>query len=118
MLVTDWPNICDGSGASTRLHRDSPSKDDANAKAVCTSSAANRNSIPFPLAKAGVTGIFSATSAQELLRTPGGAKGLSQGPMQWQPAAGEAVASVAQLVEQLTLNQLVHGSSPCRGTIF
>ena len=27
------------------------------------------------------------------------------------------VASVAQLVEQLTLNQLVHGSSPCRGTI-
>ena len=28
------------------------------------------------------------------------------------------VASVAQLVEQLTLNQLVHGSSPCRGTIF
>ena len=26
------------------------------------------------------------------------------------------VASVAQLVEQLTLNQLVHGSSPCRGT--
>jgi hypothetical protein len=25
-------------------------------------------------------------------------------------------ASVAQLVEQLTLNQLVHGSSPCRGT--
>ncbi len=27
-------------------------------------------------------------------------------------------ASVAQLVEQLTLNQLVHGSSPCRGTIL
>ena len=27
-------------------------------------------------------------------------------------------ASVAQLVEQLTLNQLVHGSSPCRGTTF
>jgi hypothetical protein len=27
-------------------------------------------------------------------------------------------ASVAQLVEQLTLNQLVHGSSPCRGTKF
>ena len=26
------------------------------------------------------------------------------------------VASVAQLVEQLTLNQLVQGSSPCRGT--
>src|SRR5690606_11368256 len=28
------------------------------------------------------------------------------------------VASVAQLAEQLTLNQLVHGSSPCRGTTF
>ena len=28
------------------------------------------------------------------------------------------VASVAQLVEQLTLNQLVLGSSPSRGTIF
>jgi hypothetical protein len=28
------------------------------------------------------------------------------------------VASVAQLVEQLTLNQLVVGSSPPRGTIF
>jgi hypothetical protein len=28
------------------------------------------------------------------------------------------VASVAQLVEQLTLNQLVQGSNPCRGTIF
>jgi hypothetical protein len=27
-------------------------------------------------------------------------------------------ASVAQLVEQLTLNQLVSGSSPDRGTIF
>ena len=27
-------------------------------------------------------------------------------------------ASVAQLVEQLTLNQLVPGSSPSRGTIF
>ena len=27
-------------------------------------------------------------------------------------------ASVAQLVEQLTLNQLVWGSSPHRGTIF
>jgi hypothetical protein len=27
-------------------------------------------------------------------------------------------ASVAQLAEQLTLNQLVQGSSPCRGTIF
>ena len=26
------------------------------------------------------------------------------------------VASVAQLVEQLTLNQLVQGSNPCRGT--
>jgi hypothetical protein len=32
--------------------------------------------------------------------------------------APPTVASVAQLVEQLTLNQLVHGSSPCRGTIF
>ena len=29
-----------------------------------------------------------------------------------------AVASVAQLVEQLTLNQLVVGSNPPRGTIF
>ena len=28
------------------------------------------------------------------------------------------VASVAQLVEQLTLNQLVLGSSPSRGTTF
>jgi hypothetical protein len=28
------------------------------------------------------------------------------------------VASVAQLAEQLTLNQLVLGSSPSRGTIF
>jgi predicted GIY-YIG superfamily endonuclease len=28
------------------------------------------------------------------------------------------VASVAQLVEQLTLNQLVQGSNPCRGTIL
>jgi hypothetical protein len=28
------------------------------------------------------------------------------------------VASVAQLVEQLTLNQLVVGSNPPRGTIF
>jgi hypothetical protein len=27
-------------------------------------------------------------------------------------------ASVAQLVEQLTLNQLVQGSNPCRGTNF
>ena len=27
-------------------------------------------------------------------------------------------ASVAQLVEQLTLNQLVQGSNPCRGTKF
>jgi hypothetical protein len=27
-------------------------------------------------------------------------------------------ASVAQLVEQLTLNQLVQGSNPCRGTSF
>ena len=31
---------------------------------------------------------------------------------------GKLVASVAQLVEQLTLNQLVLGSSPSRGTIF
>jgi hypothetical protein len=30
----------------------------------------------------------------------------------------DGYASVAQLVEQLTLNQLVHGSSPCRGTTF
>ena len=30
----------------------------------------------------------------------------------------QSVASVAQLVEQLTLNQLVLGSSPSRGTIF
>ena len=30
----------------------------------------------------------------------------------------DGFASVAQLVEQLTLNQLVHGSSPCRGTTF
>jgi hypothetical protein len=28
------------------------------------------------------------------------------------------VASVAQLAEQLTLNQLVEGSSPSRGTTF
>ncbi len=27
-------------------------------------------------------------------------------------------ASVAQLVEQLTLNQFVHGSSPCGGRCF
>lgn len=33
-------------------------------------------------------------------------------------ALPERVASVAQLVEQLTLNQLVLGSSPSRGTIF
>jgi hypothetical protein len=32
--------------------------------------------------------------------------------------AGRSVASVAQLVEQLTLNQLVLGSSPSRGTNF
>ena len=31
---------------------------------------------------------------------------------------GLPVASVAQLAEQLTLNQLVLGSSPSRGTIF
>ena len=35
-----------------------------------------------------------------------------------QTLAGERVASVAQLVEQLTLNQLVLGSSPSRGTTF
>jgi hypothetical protein len=34
------------------------------------------------------------------------------------PACNQSVASVAQLVEQLTLNQLVLGSSPSRGTIF
>jgi hypothetical protein len=32
--------------------------------------------------------------------------------------ASSLVASVAQLVEQLTLNQLVLGSSPSRGTNF
>src|ERR1035437_5051873 len=41
----------------------------------------------------------------------------NRGPC-WRPArgAGQLVASVAQLVEQLTLNQLVLGSSPSRGT--
>src|SRR4051794_666107 len=34
----------------------------------------------------------------------------------YRPAIGQSVASVAQLVEQLTLNQLVLGSSPSRGT--
>jgi hypothetical protein len=33
-------------------------------------------------------------------------------------ARPKTVASVAQLVEQLTLNQLVLGSSPSRGTTF
>jgi hypothetical protein len=32
------------------------------------------------------------------------------------PLCFQQFASVAQLAEQLTLNQLVHGSSPCRGT--
>jgi hypothetical protein len=34
----------------------------------------------------------------------------------WQSLQNKSVASVAQLVEQLTLNQLVLGSSPSRGT--
>src|ERR1019366_10572173 len=33
-------------------------------------------------------------------------------------ACKSSVASVAQLVEQQTLNLFVHGSSPCRGTTF
>ena len=43
--------------------------------------------------------------------------GIDKADPSGHPAA-RSVASVAQLVEQLTLNQLVLGSSPSRGTTF
>ena len=45
--------------------------------------------------------------------TTGGYNGK---PEQAEKLVNKLVASVAQLVEQLTLNQLVLGSSPSRGT--
>ena len=43
--------------------------------------------------------------------------GYNGNATQSQLTENKSVASVAQLVEQLTLNQLVLGSSPSRGTI-